>query len=422
MAEKAKWTVLTYIAAHNNLDQMGKRSLMEILKVGSTKDVVHGVLYDGHQGAGRYVMGDPGTVRQQQQLGGVDSGDPQALVDTATWLFSQCPAERYGIVLWSHGTGWEPSEIQNVAKQARPQAEEAAGEARERAAAPGSRALFRSTLRAMLAPAKPTERAILFDDGTGHSLDTLELARVVQTIGESVGQPLDLLGMDACLMANLEVAYELRHVAKHLVASEELVPGHSWPYQEIYGTLAQSPAQDGAAMARLIVERYVSFFRSNPPGAGDVTKAALDLSKIEGPSEAVSALAAALSADMERSAELLWTTQHETRQRETRQGARKPSKFDYHLWDLGSLATALAASRDASDSVRQAASAVASSLGPDGAVLAAGHQGAWFDGTCGVSVYMMPPGQQRIAPSYSQLAFAKDTGWDKMLAAYHAGV
>jgi hypothetical protein len=62
MPGKAKWTVLTYIAAHNNLDQFGKQSLMEILAVGSTSDVVQGALYDGKQGAGRYVMGDPGGV------------------------------------------------------------------------------------------------------------------------------------------------------------------------------------------------------------------------------------------------------------------------------------------------------------------------------------------------------------------------
>ena len=62
MPSKAKWTILTYIAAHNNLDNFGKKSLMEILGVGSTAEVVQGALYDGKQGAGRYVMGDPGGV------------------------------------------------------------------------------------------------------------------------------------------------------------------------------------------------------------------------------------------------------------------------------------------------------------------------------------------------------------------------
>jgi hypothetical protein len=125
-------------------------------------------------------------------------------------------------VLWSHGTGWEPSEIEKIAKEARPFASADRAESKERAATPGSQVLFRSTLRSLLKPDERPLRAILFDDGTGHSLDTLELARVTNTITESIQQPLDFLGMDACLMANLEVAYEVRKTVRYLVASEEL--------------------------------------------------------------------------------------------------------------------------------------------------------------------------------------------------------
>ena len=117
-----------------------------------------------------------------------------------------------------------------VAQEVRPGGDVNSTEAQERSAAPGRRVLFRTTLRSLLEPDKPSERAILFDDGTGHSLDTLELSRVTGAIAEVVGQPLGLLGMDACLMANLEVAYEVRNSVRYLVASEELVPGHSWPY------------------------------------------------------------------------------------------------------------------------------------------------------------------------------------------------
>ena len=59
---KARWTILTYIAAHNNLAMLGKVSLNQILGVGSTPEVVHGMLYDGPGEGGRYVVGDPGTV------------------------------------------------------------------------------------------------------------------------------------------------------------------------------------------------------------------------------------------------------------------------------------------------------------------------------------------------------------------------
>lgn len=425
MPERSRWTVLTYISAHNNLDALGRRSLFEIHKVGSTRDVVHGVLYDGQAGGARYVMGDPAKVLEHQQLGRFDSGDPEGVIETARWLFSAHPAERYGLVLWSHGTGWEPAEIAAIAREARPAAATSEQESRDRAASPGSRALFRTTLREILKPERPAERAILFDDGTGHSLDTLELARVVATIAGQVGGPLEFVGMDACLMGNLEVAYELRGAARHMVASAELVPGHSWPYASVYGALAGQPGMSGADLARRVVNDYVGCYAANPPAAGDVTKVALDLARIEPLARAVDALAAALRADMASQADVLWGVQVRSRQRERREQAesRKQSKFDYHLWDLRAIAAGLAAAADATPAVRAAAAALVQQLEPGaGSVLAEGHVGAWFDGTAGLTAYLMPPREQRIAPSYASLALARDTQWDEMLAAYHAAL
>jgi hypothetical protein len=419
MGERAKWTVLTYIAAHNNLALLGKRSLIDIMNVGSTRDVVHGALYDRHDGAGRYVMGDPGTVREQEQFANFNSGDPDALIATARWLFSKYPADRYGLVLWSHGTGWEPSEIARVASEARA-GDPDEGEARERAGAPGALVLFRTTLRQLQKPPERTERAILFDDGTGQSLDTLELARVAGEIAAAVGQPIELIGMDACLMASAEIAYELRGPARFVVASSELVPGHSWPYSRIYTDLKTTPDQGGHDLARQVVNRYVEFYTETPPAAGDVTKVALDLSRLDALQQRVSALADTLRADIGVNAGALWDAQRGALKRETGNETRKPSKFDYHLWDLGSVASGLAGGDKASASVRQAAAATEDALRAGaGPVIAEAHRGAWFDDTAGVSVYLMPPGQQRISPAYADLAFAKATRWGDMLASYH---
>jgi len=430
MPSKAKWTVLTYIAAHNNLSQLGKRSLLEILNVGSTSHVVHGVLYDGelpalHAGAAaRYVMGDPGLVKQQEQLGSFDSGDPDALIATAKWLFEQHPAERYGVVLWSHGSGWEPAEIAEVTKEARPGARADLAESKERSGAPGGRAMFRTTLRSMLKPDKPAERAILFDDGTGHSLDTIELGCVAGAIADFIGQPLEILGMDACLMANLEVAYEIRDAVRYLVASEELVPGHSWPYQEIFGALRATPDLGGADFARLVVDRYVSFYTAKPPPGGDVTKAALSLDRITAVAHGIDALAAALLSKIDSQAEVLYQAQTRARNRE--EGPRRPAhataderatKFDFHLWDVGTLARELSAAQE--PSVKAAARALGELLSPGAsAVLAEGHVGSWFDGIAGASVYMVRP-PTRISPHYAKLALARDTRWADLLTAYH---
>jgi hypothetical protein len=152
-----------------------------------------------------------------------------------------------------------------------------------------------------------------------------------------------------------------------------------------------------------------------------VTKVALDLGRIGELARATDRLADALRIDMNKVAEGLWQVQHEARQREAQDDTRQPTKFDYHLWDIGSVAAGLARSAAVSDPVKQAAADTLKALSPgSGTVLAERHLGAWFDGIGGASVYLMPPGEQRISPCYASLAFAKDTQWDEMLAAYHA--
>lgn len=420
MPNKAKWTVLTYIAAHNNLDSFGRKSLHEILNVGSNPEVVLTALYDGQIGAARYVMGEPGKVSWQETLGSFDSGDPDELIATAKLIFGSNPADHYGLILWSHGTGWTPGEIATVAAEARPGGQTAAAETRERAVMPGSLTLFRSTLREILKPEKPRERAILFDDGTGHSLDTMELARVTGEIAQAIGQPLDLLGMDACLMGNVEVAYEIRKSVGFLVASEELVPAHSWPYQDIFKSLQAEPDQSGADLATSIVNRYVSYYTANPPSGGDVTKVAFDLGKVDELVCPIDHVADLLVSSPDTYGDILWSVQHATRDRETSQGKRQKSKFDFHLWDVGSLIGGLAASPKSSEEMVQKCQLALGSFAPGkGPILAAAHLGEWFDGTSGFSTYLTSPGKQRISPAYSQLAYARDTHWYKMLQAYH---
>jgi hypothetical protein len=207
---------------------------------------------------------------------------------------------------------------------------------------------------------------------------------------------------------------------RYLVASEELVPGHSWPYQEIFGALRANPNLAGADFARLIVDRYVSYYKENPPVVGDVTKVALDLGRIEELAGATDQLADALGEDMGQHGDLLWTVQQSTKEHETRNGKRKQSKFDYYLWDIGSLASRLSGAKTGSAALRKAADSTRKALIPGAScVLTEGHLGDWFDGIGGVSIYFTRPRDRRISPWYSKLAFAHDTKWDEMLYAYH---
>jgi hypothetical protein len=422
MTTKAKWTILTYIAAHNNIQYFGKRSYDQIISVGSTPEVVQGMLFDWPDGAARYIAGSPGEVLKQEQLGNYDSGDPDNLIRTAQWVFGQYPAEHYGLILWSHGSGWQPNEIEQIAKQVRGDNQVDKKEANVRASTSGSMAFFRSTLQTILKKEKANERAICFDDGTGHSLDTLELDRVTKEIADSIGQKLDLIGMDACLMANLEVAYQLRKNIGYMVASEELVPGNSWPYDIIFSILQKTPDFQPRDLSELVVNEYLSYYRKHPLsfGNGDITKIALDLSKTDVFITSMKGLAEALIANVKEAIHYLEKAQTDTYMVETCEESRVANKFNFHLWDIMSVARHLAKNIH-HEKIVAAANNVIDTFNKCGLVVCSDHLGEWFDNTGGLSVYLIAPKRNKprhISDYYTELAFSKDAKWNDLLLAY----
>jgi Clostripain family len=418
---QAEWSILVYIAAHNNLDSSGERSRDQILNFGSTESVKLSVLFDSWMGATRHIAAGPGSPAVNETRGAFDSGDPKNLAESALWAFQQRPAKRYGLVLWSHGNGhWDQKELNKIAKQMR--GPTARVEEAEREASGKTMALFRSTLQQIAKTPGPAERAVLFDDGTGNSVDTLELEKVCAAITAGLNQKLDLIGMDACLMATLEVAYQIRGHVDTMVASEELVPGRSWPYDAILQRLNGEPGMSAGALGACIVEEYRRYYEADPPALnkGDVTKVALDLKKIDRVADAVKALSGALTTHLRRDCKALHAAQRAAYMRETfkNKRAQNSSKFGYHLWDIATLATGLAHSAAHAD-VTTAAHALAAAVqpGPQHAVLAEAHLGEWFDGIGGLTLYMAPP-RLPVSTAYNNLALAQYTAWGKLLAAY----
>src|SRR5206468_5690072 len=114
------------------------------------------------------------------------------------------------------------------------------------------RLLFHTTREHLSAPAGES-RGIAYDETAGDCLDNMELKRVLATAHAQLGRPVDLVGMDACLMTMLEVAYQLRDHARVLVGSEALEPGPGWPHDAILGELTARPEMTAATLATAIV-------------------------------------------------------------------------------------------------------------------------------------------------------------------------
>ena len=98
-------------------------------------------------------------------------------------VVSQYSADSYGLVLWSHGTAWLPSDYQNKLK--------AFGQ-----------------------------------DGN----DWMEIDDLAKGLPDNV---FDFILFDACYMASVECAYELRNKAEYILASPTETLADGWPYADM---------------------------------------------------------------------------------------------------------------------------------------------------------------------------------------------
>ena len=379
---KAKWTVMVYMAGDNNLDGAALRDIAEMAKVGSTKDVNVLVQLDRIEDklTRRFRITKGGGLKKDciESFGDTNTGDPQVLYEFVKWAMENYPADRLGLILWNHGSGWWEDD-------------------KVRAAGPGKkrRHLFHY-------PITQEHRSICYDDtSNGDALDNRELKAVLTAICTLLGKKIDLLGMDACLMSMVEVAYQLRDSVNYVVGSEIEEPFDGWPYTEILAYLTAKPAKDTAAFACEIVKRYVASYK----GKGEtVTQSAIDVVKIADLTGKVDALAAVISASLNDVSALINDALRHS-----------PRFYDDNYVDLACFAKNLR--KSASMEIRAKAADLLAALkaGKGKAILNQGKIGREVSGACGLSIYFPA---YKINSAYRHLDFATDCRWFNFLQRY----
>lgn len=414
----AKWTIMVYMAGNNTLSEAADEDLAEMRTVGSTADVQVVVFVAQSRLSGtarRFKVEKDGRGEQVETLNNVDSGAPQTVVDFIRWGLNKAPAEKYAIILWNHGGGWAPSDFSQLyaeVRKARGEAADVALVKREmnvRAAQPIARAFFSTTVKEVMGSPTERQRAICCDDGSGHSLDTIELGRVLKLAKTAIGHKIDLLGMDACLMSTLEVAYEVRGEAAIVVGSEETEPGAGWDYATLLRELAAEPTMDVKQLGQRAVATYIASYEASQ-NQWPVTLCAVDTAQIEGPCKAVDALERALRPQLGANWSKLLSAHK----------ASVKIEASLQLVDVASLCQNLTTA-PLGPSVQDSAQAVLDAIKPGGYVIAAGHLGREVDGCGGVSLYMPGP-MEHVSPYYKDLSFAKKHRWDELLKEYHSAV
>lgn len=133
---------------------------------------------------------------------------------------------------------------------------------------------------------------ILWDHGAGPILgygqdevynDRLYLKEITDALNNSAfaNEKLEFIGFDACLMASIEVASELRNYAYYLVASQEVEPVQGWNY-EFLGKINREV--DSVSIGKMIIDDYFDYYNKHTTAFGsnydELTLSIIELGKV----------------------------------------------------------------------------------------------------------------------------------------------
>ncbi len=187
------------------------------------------------------------TTEPVAELGEVDMGTPEALVDFVTWAMQNYPARHYALTISTHGAGWLGN-----------------------------------------GP----------DESDNH--DQLQLPEIVQALEQiraTTGiDQFDIIGFDACLMGQLEVYEALAPYTRYVIAAEEVIPGNGWEYTTPFSQLAADPTMSAEQFGKNIVDSYLAYY-AGPGARTKVDLHLIDTSRIPAVVAALDNFAAAATQD-----------------------------------------------------------------------------------------------------------------------------
>ena len=135
-------------------------------------------------------------------------------------------------------------------------------------------------------PAKRT-MVILWNHGGGvlggvaydekHGLDSLSVAEMRTAFEQAENASFDIIGFDACLMANIDTAYAVSPFADYMIASQELEPGNGWEYSGILKALSENPEISPEELGKKVCDSFMEGCIA-AESDGEATLSLLDLS------------------------------------------------------------------------------------------------------------------------------------------------
>jgi hypothetical protein len=244
----AEWTLIIFLNADNNLADFGIEDVSEMAAIGSTASINIVALYDLPDQTTKKIYINQGDYEVIEDLGELDMGSWKTLADFGSWAIEAYPANRYALILWDHGSGWRNHDNDD---------------------------------------GLPILKGFSGDDSSGNEISIAEgdYAQALSAITETLGRKLDLVGFDACLMGEWEIAEASGPFADYLLASSEVEPGEGWSYTDFLTELVAQPTMSAEELATVIIDTY---YQSSPMNQ---ILALIDLSTLDSLAQTITNLA-----------------------------------------------------------------------------------------------------------------------------------
>jgi hypothetical protein len=258
----AQWTFMIYVCADNDLESSWAPNLAKLESIGSTTSVHFVALVDlKSTQTVELIHIELGSHTVFATWPEQDMGNPTAAINFVNTVKSLYPASKYLLDFWDHGNGWD---------------------------------------------------YFCWDQTSNNWLDVPKLGQIMHSVGF-----IDIVGFDACDMAQAEVYYELVDHVSYVVGSEETIPLIGWPYDANAQDLVNSPSQDARTYATELVVNYGQLY-SSLKGFGAETFSAIDVSQISPLAAAFTTWATTMQANLNqykskytsalRSSKKMWAT------------------------------------------------------------------------------------------------------------------
>jgi len=218
---KSTESLLIYIAANNNLSSISIKNYEDMLKGfipdhrDNSKILMVMMRNKSEEPTLKRVFKDEtGEIYStpiatfDDKFSAVDTRYFRAVLQSAEKAY---PAQKRGLILWSHGTGWLPPNTRSTKS---------------------------------------------FGEDNHNEMDIKDMVA-------SIPHKYDYILFDACFMGSIEVAYQMRDKCSYLISSPAEIYANGFPYDKIIEPLLNDPLGNNCAGLKMVCQQYMDLYKTS---------------------------------------------------------------------------------------------------------------------------------------------------------------